>query len=215
MIMGRYFFAVAATKEICVEKAKQYPITIGVLKAAYKIEMIASKSYTNCSRKALEDRYSNIAYLFAAFSVSEKIHADNYKKLLKSLCIEIEEPVIKVVISDTKANLKKASDQELLKIEKIYPDFLNKLTKESLNQAVINCMYSWKSHRQHERKMRRVSRYAGIFFRGVAKRIEGEKFNFHVCEICGSTIDEAPNLPCEICNYPRTYYRKVIKPADF
>jgi len=213
IIMNRFSFVTAASQKGCAEKANQYPLSVAVLKAAYKAEMIASKNYICCSGKALEDRYSNIAYLFAAFSLSEKIHADNYKNLLKSLCADIKEPQIEIVISDTKSNLKKASDQELLKINKIYPDFIKKLEKESLNQAVINCMYSWKSHRQHERKMRRVSRYAGFFFSGVAKKIEGEKFDFHVCEICGSTIDESPKIPCEICNYPSFNYRKVIPPS--
>jgi rubrerythrin len=212
MLVNRFSFAIAAPKDACIEKGNRYPLTIAVLYAAYKTEMIASTNYICCSRKALEDKYSNIAYLFAAFSMSEKIHADNYKNLLTNLCIKVEEPEIEIVISDTKSNLKKASDQELLKIEKVYPDFINKLEKESLNQAVISCMYSWKSHRQHERKMRRVSKYTGIFFSGVARRIEGEKFDFHVCEICGSTIDEAPKIPCEICNYPFSYYRKVKRP---
>jgi rubrerythrin len=204
--------AFVSTIETCADKGDQLPLTIAVLKTAYKVEMIAHKNYICCTQKAVEDRYPNIAYLFTSFSVSEKIHAENYKRLLKSLCIGIEEPEIEIVISDTKSNLKNASGQELLKIKKTYPDFVKKLEKESYDSAVLNCMYSWKSHRQHEKK-NESSRYAGIFFSGVAKRIEGMKFDFHICEICGSTIDEPPKSPCEICNYSLSHYRKVIRPS--
>jgi hypothetical protein len=47
----------------------------------------------------------------------------------------------------------------------------------------------------------------------VAKKIEGMEFDFHVCQICGSTIDEAPETPYDICNYPNSHYQKVIRPA--
>ena len=45
------------------------------------------------------------------------------------------------------------------------------------------------------------------------KTIEGMKFDFHVCEICGSTIDEVPETPCNICNHPILHYHRVIRPT--
>jgi rubrerythrin len=190
-----------------------FPITIAVLKAAYEAEKVASDHYVGYSRKAVEERYPNIAYLFAAFAVSEKIHAENYQKILVSLEAGLEEPEFKILILDTKANLISASEGELKKIKETYPDFLNKLKKESHDKAVISCMYSWKSHRQHKRKISEIQKYSKWFFGSVAKEIEGMKFDFHVCEICGSTIDEAPKTPCDICNYPVLHYHKVIRPA--
>jgi rubrerythrin len=52
-----------------------------------------------------------------------------------------------------------------------------------------------------------------MFFGSVAKTIEGTKFDFYVCEICGSTIDQAPQMPCDICNHPVSFYHQVIRPA--
>ena len=190
-----------------------FPITIAVLNSAYRSEKLAFEHYVGYYRKAIEEKYPNIAYLFAAFAVSEKTHAENYKKILTSLSAALEEPEFKIFISGTKANLINASEGELEKIRKTYPDFLAKLKKESHDQAVINCMYSWKSHRQHKRKISEIRKYSKIFFGPVAKKIEGMKFDFHVCEICGSTIDEAPKAPCDICNYPILHYHKVIRPA--
>jgi rubrerythrin len=204
---------IAASSEMKPGKNDRFPITVAVLQAAYKEERMASDNYIHYSRKALEEKYPNIAYLFSAFSLSEKIHAENYKKVLISLSSRLEEPEFKTSISDTKANLIKASEGELKKIKKTYPGFLAKLKKESHDQAVINCMYSWKSHQQHKRKITEVRKYSPLFFGHVAKEIEGSKYDFYVCEICGSTIDEAPQTPCNICNHPDLHYHNVIKPT--
>ena len=205
--------AAVSSRENKMDKNDNFPITIAVLNDAYKAEKVASDHYVVYSRKAVEERYPNIAYLFTAFAVSEKIHAENYKKILASLNAGLEEPEFEILILDTKANLISASEAELKKIKETYPEFLTKLKKESHDKAVINCMYSWKSHQQHKQKISEIRKYSEYFFGHVAKKIEGLKFDFHVCEICGSTIDEAPKTPCDICNYPVLHYNKVIRPA--
>lgn len=195
------------------KEENRLPITIAVLKAAYLSEMVAHRHYVAYCRRAVEEKYPNIAYLFAALGLSEKIHADNYKKILVLLSLRMEEPPFPITISDTKENLRSAADNELIKIEKTYPDFLSKLKNESHDQAVINCMYSWKSHQQHEKEINRIRKYCRMFFGSVAKEIEGLKLDFHVCEICGSTINAPPKAPCTICNYPLSHYKKVMRPV--
>jgi rubrerythrin len=190
-----------------------FPITIAVLKSAYRAEKLACEHYVRYSQKASHEKYPNIAYLFTAFSISEKIHAQNYKSILTSLSADTEEPEFEFLIRDTKANLIKASAGELEKIRKTYPNFLRKLKKESHDQAIINCMYSWKSHKQHKSKISEIEKYSKLFFGSVAKKIEEMKFDFHVCEVCGSTIDEAPKNPCDICNFPILHYHRVKRPA--
>jgi rubrerythrin len=191
-----------------------FPITVAVLSSAYRSEIVAFEHYVGYSRKALEEQYPNIAYLFAAFAVSEKTHAENYKRILALMSRLLEEPEFEISISDTKANLINASKGELEKIQRTYPEFLAKLKKESHDQAVVHCAYSWKSHRQHKRKISEIEKYSKLFFGPVAKKIEGMNFDFHVCEICGSTLDKAPKEPCVICNYPILHYRKVKRPVS-
>jgi rubrerythrin len=205
--------ATASSNEEKLTKNEQFPVTVAVLKTAYEAERVASKNYLRYSRKAIEEKYPNIAYLFTAFSFSEKIHAQNYKRILASMSALTTEPELDFLILDTKANLIKATEGELKKIKKTYPGFLAELKKESHDQAVINCMYSWKSHQQHKRKITEIRKYSEYFFGHVAKKLEELKFDFHVCEICGSTIDEAPKSPCDICNHPNLHYRKVMRPA--
>ena len=190
----------------------QYPLTIDILKEAYWAEIIANKHYDGYCRKALSENYPNIAYLFHALSISEKIHAYNYGKLIVSLSSTIKKTERSVLIADTKANLKTAAIKELEKIKEFYPKILKKLSFESHDQAIIYCMYSWKSHQQHEKIINKIKRYSGLFFRPLAKEIESMKPNYYVCEICGSTVDEKPEIPCELCNHSMSHYKKLNRP---
>jgi rubrerythrin len=213
VLASPYSLGFASTRQKNLKKENRFLITIDVLRTAYLLEMMAYNHYNGYCRKAIEEKYPNIAYLFTAFAVSEKTHADNYKRVLSSLSVVVNEPELEISISDTKANLRNAADKELIKITKTYPDLLSKLETESHDQAVINCMYSWKSHGQHEKKIKEIQKYSGIFFGSVAKSIEGMKLDFYVCEICGSTIDQAPKTACIICNYPISHYQEIIRPA--
>ncbi len=190
-----------------------YTNTILALKKAFKAEMSAHKHYLGYIEKAIAEKYPNIAYMFHSFSSSEKIHAENYKRIISELGDQIEDTLVPIGVGDTKSNLQKAAEKELSKIEIFYPELIETLTSESFEDAIINCMYSWKSHRQHEKKMRQLQKYTGFFFGKVSNRIEGMNFDFHVCEICGSTIDEEPKSPCEICNRSMSHYQKVNRPA--
>ena len=205
--------ATASSRENKPGKNEKFPITFAVLKAAYKSEKVASEHYIGYSRIAVEEKYPNIAYLFSAFAVSEKIHAENYKRILTALRSELEEPKFEILLSDTQTNLTNAAENELKKIKNTYRDFLAKLKEESHDQAVISCMYAWKSHRQHRKQIKEIQKYSKQFFGAVAKKLEGMEFDFHVCEVCGSTMNEEPKTPCDICNYPNSHYQKVIRPA--
>ena len=191
-----------------------FPATNLVLQSAYRSELIAHKRYVRFWAKALNEGYPNIAYLFSAFSASEKIHADNYESVLNSLGREVEGNLaIDANVNDTKTNLRKSAKSELEKIKKVYPDFLTQLEKEGHEEAIVNCMYSWKSHKQHEKKINEIHKYAGIFFGSVASKIEGLNLDFYVCRVCGSTIDQAPVSPCNICNRSKSNYGRVERPV--
>jgi rubrerythrin len=189
-----------------------YPVTIEVLKKAFHAEMVAHKHYIEYTQKALIDEYPNIAYLFHAFSCSEKIHADNYKSSLLLLGKKTKSKQIELQVQGTKSNLRAASRKEMDKINNFYPGIIKELEKERCEEAIINCMYAWKSHQQHEKEIRRILRFSGLFFGLVTKEIERKKPNFFVCGVCGSTIDERPLTPCIICNMSAKNYRKLARP---
>ena len=92
-------------------------------------------------------------------------------------------------------------------------DFLAKLKPESHDQAIAACMYSWKSHKQHQAQITEIKKYSKLFFGPVAREIEESDFDFHVCQNCGSTMDEAPVSSCVICHKPPPTYKKISRPA--
>ncbi|MEN6320499.1 MAG: ferritin family protein [Syntrophaceae bacterium] len=189
-----------------------YPRTIEVLHESFRTEMIAYKNYLGYTTKAVREKYPNIAYLFYAFSYSEKVHADNYERILATLGHKVKPIRIKIDVRDTKSNLLRAAQNELTKIQTTYPAFISRLETETCEEAIINCMYSWKSHKQHEKKVKEISKYSRRFFSSVSRKIEGLNLDFHVCKVCGSTIDKAPTLPCEICNKSKSNYQKIERP---
>ena len=190
----------------------QFPLTLELLKISYWEEITAKKQYDLYAQKALSEDYPNIAYLFTAISISEKIHANNYLDIITSLSSSMEEKEISLSTDTTKSNLKNAAVRELIKIEEFYPDVLEKLSKEAHEKAIITCSYSWKSHKQHEKILKAIKKHAGMFFKPLAKKIEGMNPNYYVCGICGSTLDEEPSLACPICNHPVSHYRKIAVP---
>jgi rubrerythrin len=190
-----------------------YPNTISILKQAFNSEMTAHKHYVGYTERAMVEKYPNIAYMFKAFSLSEKIHADNYSRLLDKLGNKTIFVPFLIKVDDTKSNLSKAAQKELEKIKISYPRFLKEIETEQNNDAIKNLMYSWKSHCQHEKKIKKIHKYTSYFFGSVVKEIEGMNLDIHVCEICGSTIDEVPVLPCEICNKALSHYQKIDRPT--
>ena len=107
----RHAFAAAALQKDTDPKTL-YSVTIEVLREAYISEMTANKHYIGFCQKALDEKYPNIAYIFLAFSKSEKIHADNYERILGSLESRPDAPFIRLLILDTKANLRNAAEKE-------------------------------------------------------------------------------------------------------
>jgi len=195
------------------KSANNYPLTIAVLQESFRAEMTAYKNYIGYTSKALSEKYPNIAYLFYSFSYSEKVHADNYKRILATLGHQIKPIHIEIDVRDTKSNMQKAAQHELMKIKTVYPALLRELEAESCEEAIVNCVYSWKSHKQHEEKVKQIGKYSGMFFSSVSGKIEGLDLDFHVCMVCGSTIDKMPDSPCVICNKSKSNYQKIERPV--
>lgn len=100
-IAGKSPLSYAAAVGNGLEADDRFPTTVTVLKAARQSEMIAHRYYKEYARKALDDSYPNVAYLFSAFAIYEKIHADNFKGVLASLGAQLENTKIQVSVSDT------------------------------------------------------------------------------------------------------------------
>lgn len=194
--------------------AASYPATIAALHAARGRETVVTYRYLEFGRKAGEEGYRGIAYLFTAFAASEGIHAGNFEKILLRLSAEIAPiPPPELRVGSTRENLILAVDEEIGSIEDFYPRLLERIRPEGHEDAMKSVRWAWMSERQHRDKIREIQRWTGTQFKRVAKAIDQKTGLYFVCRICGSTLNAIPAEQCPVCREPATHYRRIEPPA--
>lgn len=195
-------------------RAESYPATIAAMHAARGRETVVTYRYLEFGRKAGQEGYRGIAYLFTAFAASEGIHASNFEKILLRLNAEIApipQPALRV--GSTRENLILAVDEEIGSIEDFYPKLLERIKPEGNADAMKSVRWAWMSEQQHRDKIREIQRWSGTQFKRVAKAIDQKTGLYFVCQICGSTLNAIPAERCPVCNEPATQYRRIEPPA--
>ena len=187
-----------------------YSKTISILRDAYIGEVNAHYTYIAYAQKANTENYPNIAYLFMSLSISESIHARNFKDILSALNVEVNDiskPELKV--SSTRKNLKKATQVELNEIDNQYPKFIQMIKAENHQEAIRSITYAWESEKQHRDLIRKIKSGTGIFFGALTKKIESTSVIYYVCQKCGSTLTELPTDHCPVCKDSVSQYIKL------
>ena len=186
-----------------------YYETISVLQELYKAEIIASNTYSEFARKALEEGYYSVARLFSALSESESVHARNFKNILNDLGVDPEnfpKPDIKIV--DTKTNLEWALKVELSEIDTNYPIMIEGIKSEGNKRALKDITYAWKAEMQHRDLIKKMKSALWLFFGKIVDKLK-EAHEYHVCQRCGSTVFELPEKSCVICGSSVSMYKQI------
>ena len=190
--------------------AADYAETIQALQERYTDEVEAHVSYAAFSDKALADGYPNSAYLFKSLAASEAIHARNFKRILDELGVGVpREQLQPRPVESTRANIMHATGVETDEIDHEYPDILARITLENHQAAIENLTWAWEAEKQHRKLLGRMQDAAKKWFRFLIAHIEGEFVDYHVCQICGSTLVKHPAKHCPICGQPSSNYRKI------
>lgn len=204
------FFSLVFMSVIFVYAQSKYSETISGLQKAYMSEIQAHRNYMTYAQKAKSENYPNIAHLFVSFAASESVHANNMKRILSDLGMDVKEtPGVEVKVSSTKTNLKNALDFELKDIDERYPEILEQIKPEKHDGAMRNVVYAWESEKQHRDLIQKMQSGTGIFFGVLAKRIEATDVQYFVCQKCGSTVVEFQKDACSICKSPASNYKGV------
>jgi rubrerythrin len=194
--------------------AASYPATIAAVKEARAVETRVSQQYFAFGRKAREDGYKGVAYLFAAFASSEHIHAANFGKVLAQLGADAPPlPPWSGPVGTTRENLIAAAKGEAESIEDLYPKMLDRISREGHQEAMRFVKFAWASERQHHDRIRQVRRYSPTMFELVAKHIDAKTSAYFVCHACGSTLNAVPAQSCPVCQVASTSYRRIEPPA--
>jgi rubrerythrin len=188
--------------------------TIAAMQRGREVETTVYYHYNAYSRQALQEGYRGVAYLFTAIAASEQIHASNFGKVLTRLGVELAplaRPAIKA--GTTRDNLLRAVEGELHSIDAFYPRMLEQLKAEGHEDAMTMVRWAWSAEQQHRDKMTQIQRWAPAFFEKVARTIDEKTGRYHVCQICGSTVNTVPADVCPVCQYPASHYRGIEAPA--
>ena len=188
----------------------KYPETINILQTVYRDEIQAHLTYLAYAEKAISENYPNIAHLFISLATSESIHACNFKQLLIDLKVELQEsPKPEIKVSATKENLKSATQVEIQEIDHGYPQLIEKVRPEGHEAAIRYITYAWESEKQHRELIKKIESGTGILFKMLSRIIEKTPNRYFVCQECGSTIRELPEVACPICGSPVSVYLEV------
>jgi len=195
------------------DPARQYPETISVLQELYGNEVRAGYRYQLYSKRAKADDLVNIAHLFKALAVSEGVHARKFKAVLESLGVKPQEVDLgNIVASNTRENLKYATEVELAEIDQEYPAYLRRITPELHRKALEHVNYAWASERQHRELIKKIQSGTGMFFSMLLKYFYENDSRYYVNNNCGATVTELPEGRCPICHFPLDTYKEVPKP---
>lgn len=191
-----------------------YPATLAAMQAARETETTVYLQYNDFSRRASQEGYRGIAYLFTAFSASEQVHAANFGKILTRLGAELS-PLPKPTLrtAGTRDNLLRAAEGEMHSIDAFYPTLLGQIKAEGFEEAITAVGYAWSSEQQHRDRIKQILRWTPSFFETVARTIDQKTGRYFVCQICGSTTNLIPAGSCPVCKLPSTQYRGIEPPA--
>lgn len=158
------------------------------LQAAFAGESQAHLRYTVFAERAEREGLTNIARLFRAASLSERIHAANHLRALGG-------------IGDVVQNLQTALNGENFEIAEMYPAYIEvaKLQEEaSARRGMDEALAAEKVHSQLYARAKEAA----------AAGKDAELGTLYVCEACGFTMEgEAPDR-CPVCGAPRTRFRQ-------
>lgn len=190
------------------EAQSDYPETIAVLELLHADHMRACRENAEYAKKAHSEKKAGCEALFKAMAVSDLIRANNFKTLLTDLGVKTEDvPTPKVNISRSRLNLKAIKNIRLAPVDRKYTFLFERMKDEKHAVAIQQVAHAWKADLQRRELIGRVLSAMEAFF-GIGARVPEA---FCVCQECGSTALEIPELTCPICQGPTSQYL----PGDF
>ncbi|MBK9703824.1 MAG: rubrerythrin [Betaproteobacteria bacterium] len=187
--------------------------TVAALRYAFQRETDAHRRYLEFAAIAQRESYQGIAYMFAAFAVSEGVHARNFRNLLLRLGGSTVAAPTPIETRSTKENLIAAVDDEIDSIDRLYPGTLERIRPEGDAEAAVLVTFAWESERQHRDLIRKIRRYSPLLFEQVAKTIDAKTGRYFVCDHCGSTTNQLPSPSCIVCGSAAQRIRPVSPPG--
>nr|WP_321358716.1 ferritin family protein [uncultured Draconibacterium sp.] len=179
-------------KTISSETSNASTLNYENMKTAFTGETTASAKYAAYSKKAEEEGYREIALLFKAASLSEKVHANNHKAVLLQGNQDVPVVTPDFTVKSTSENLKDAIVGESYEITTMYPDFIKNASKASNQFSLMSLTYAYKTEQKHK------PLYENALTALQNNTVKSLPSVFYVCPTCGNTYDTKAPARCGI-----------------
>ena len=156
------------------------------LQDAFAGESQANRKYLAFAKKAEEEGFRQIAKLFRAAAEAETVHAHNHLRELGG-------------IKSTKANLEEAINGESYEFQKMYPQMIKDAEAEGQKGALKSFNFANEVEKIH----------ADLYKKAVGNLGKNPSVDYHVCQVCGNTVEGEPPDKCPICGANKKMFKKV------
>jgi len=156
------------------------------LQEAFAGESQANRKYLAFARQADLEGFPQIARLFRAAAEAETVHAHSHLRELGG-------------VRTTRENLEHAINGETHEFEKMYPRMIREAEAEGNKKALKSFNYANAVEKIH----------AGLYQKALAAIGNNADVEYHVCPVCGNTVEnEAPD-ECPVCGAKKSSFRKI------
>jgi len=156
------------------------------LQEAFAGESQANRKYLAFAKKADAEGYKQVAKLFRAAAEAETVHALNHLKELAG-------------IKSTRENLTEAVSGETHEFQSMYPQMIADAEAEGVKGALRSFNFANEVEKIH----------AGLYQKAVEQLGNNEDVDYHVCQICGNTVEGEPPDKCPVCGALKKMFKKV------
>lgn len=175
-------------------------------------EAQASIRYRAFAKQADTEGYSGVARLFRAAAIAEKVHATSHQSVLKAeeqiiLDLNSEDKMTLAIaqlesegsVKTTAENLKTALDGETEEFQKMYPAMIRDAVAENAIDARHSLEYAMSIEMIH----------AKLFKKALRDPAEVQTSVYHICPLCGHTVENQPPNKCPYCGVDATKFIAV------
>jgi rubrerythrin len=157
------------------------------LQEAFAGESQANRKYLAFAEKADQEGYKQVAKLFRAAADAETVHAMNHLRVMGG-------------VGKTIDNLKSAIAGETHEFTDMYPKFIEEAKKEKASDAILLSL-------DVANRVEKI--HASLYKKALENLGKNKEADYHVCQICGHTVEGNAPDKCPICNAPKEMFNKV------
>jgi rubrerythrin len=156
------------------------------LQEAFAGESQANRTYLAFAKKAEGDGYKQVAKLFRAAADAETVHALSHLRELGK-------------VKSTEENLQEAIGGETHEFQSMYPKMIDEANAEGTKGALQSFNFANQVEKIH----------ADLYKKALEQLGKNQEVDYHVCQVCGNTVEGEPPDKCPICGAPKKMFKKI------